>query len=149
MCKLIIFMSKLPSYNYTLECTYKETEKKYSNDADTDVDSDDVAFLCEEIYRFEFLKCFHLDEFDDDIINSHVKVLCEFCSKDQQFKAILDLVSAHMKEPDLEICFMQLFSYHFLHLTQACIKQLYVCKQLGETEQQELMQAYNRLYELV
>ena len=141
-------MSKLPSYNYTLECTYKETEKKYSNDADTDVDSDDVAFLCEEIYRFEFLKCFHLDEFDDDIINSHVKVLCEFCSKDQQFKAILDLVSAHMKEPDLEICFMQLFSYHFLHLTQACIKQLYVCKQLGETVQQELMQAYNRLYEL-
>ena len=53
-------MSKLPQYNYALECTYKETEKKYSNDSDPDVDADDVAFLCEEIYRFEFLKCFHL-----------------------------------------------------------------------------------------
>jgi hypothetical protein len=145
---LIIFMSKLPPYNYIFECSYKETEKKYSNDADPDVDTDDVTFLCEEIYRFEFLKCFHLDEFDDDIINSHVKDLCATCSKDPRFKAILDLVSAHMKEPDLEICFMQLFSYHFLYLTQACIKQLYVCKQLGETCQQELIQAYNRFYDL-
>jgi hypothetical protein len=143
-------MSILPPYNYTFECTYKETEKKYLNDADNDpdVDADDVAFLCEEIYRFEFLKCFHLDEFEDDIINSYVKDLCATCSKDPRFKAIIDLVSAHMKEPDLEMCFMQLFSYHFLHLTQACIKQLYMCKQLGETVQQELIQAYNRLHEL-
>lgn len=147
MCKLIIFMSKLPPYNYTLVCTYKETETKYLND--TAVDPNDVVFLCEEIYRFEFLKCFHLDEFEDDIINLYVKDLCATCSKDPRFKAILDLVSAHMKEPDLEMCFMQLFSHHFLHLTQACIKQLYVCKQLGENAQQELMQAYNRLYELV
>ncbi len=143
-------MTNLPPYNYTLECTYKETEKRYSNnvDADPDVDSDDVAFLCEEIYRFEFLKCFHLDEFEDDIINSHVKDLCATCSKDERFKAILELVSAHMKEEDLEICFMQLFSYHFLYLTQACIKQLYVCKQLGEICQQELIQAYKCLYDL-
>jgi len=145
---LIIFMSNLPPYNYTFECTYKETEKKYSNNADADVDIDDVAFLCEEIYRFEFLKCFHLDEFEDDIINLYVKELCATCSKDPRFKAILDLVSAHMKEPDLEMCFMQLFSYHFLYLTQACIKQLHTCKQLGEIAQQELIQAYNRLYEL-
>jgi hypothetical protein len=140
-------MSNLPPYNYTLECSYKETEKKYSNDAT--VDPDDVAFLCEEIYRFEFLKCFHLDEFEDDIINSYVKDLCATCSKDPRFKAILDLVSAHMKEPDLEMCFMQLFSYHFLHLTQSCIKQLYTYKQLGEITQQQLIQAYKCLYELV
>lgn len=139
-------MSILPLYNYTFDCTYKETEIKYFNDST--VDTDDVAFLCEEIYRFEFLKCFHLDEFDDKVINSHVKVLCATCLKDNRFKAILDLVSAHMKEPDLEICFMQLFSYHFLYLTQACIKQLYACKQLGETTQQDLIVEYNRMYNL-
>ena len=139
-------MSKLPQYNYTFICTYKETEIKYLNDVT--VDKDDVLFLCEEIYRFEFLKCFHLDDFDDDVINLCVKDLCATCSKDERFKAIIDLVSAHMKEPDLEICFMQLFSYNFLHLTQACINQLYACKQLGEMTQQQLMDAYNSLYDL-
>ena len=141
-------MSKLPEYNYTFECTYKDIELKYLNDAVADVDADDVTFLCEEIYRFEFLKCFHLDEFEDNIINLYVKDLCAICSKDGRFKAIIDLVSAHMDEPDLEICFMQLFSYNFLYLTQACIKQLYACKQLGESAQQDLMQAYKRLYNL-
>ncbi len=135
-------MSKLPEYNYNFECSYKNIELKYLNDAT--VDGDDVVFLCEEIYRFEFLKCFHLDEFEDDIINLYIKDLCATCSKDLRFKAILDLVSVHMNEPDLEICFMQLFSYPYLHLTQACINQLYSCKHLGEATQQCLIDAYNR-----
>jgi hypothetical protein len=135
-------MSNLPQYNYTFECTYKAIEQKYFNDAT--VDADDVLFLCEEIYRFEFLKCFNLDEFDDNVINSLVKTLCADCYKDVRFKAIIDLVSAHMNEPDLEMCFMQLFSYPYLHITQSCIKQLYTCKQLGETTQQCLIDAYNR-----
>ena len=139
-------MSAPISYNYTFECTYKDAENKYINDKE--VDADDVLFLCEEIYRFEFLKCFNLDEFDDNIINALVKKLCADCCKDDNFKTIIDLVSVHMKEPDLEICFMQLFSYNFLHLTQACINQLYACKQLGEMTQQQLMDAYNSLYDL-
>jgi hypothetical protein len=136
-------MSTPVSYNYTFDCTYKDIENKYFNDNKVEVD--DVLFLCEEIYRFEFLKCFNVDEFDDNVVNSLVKKLCADCCKDLRFKAIIDLVSEHMQEQDLEICFMQLFSYPYLHLTQSCIKQLYTCKQLGEVTQQCLIDAYNRV----
>lgn len=143
-------MSTPVTYNYTFECSYKDIENKYFND--TEVEKDDVLFLCEEIYRFEFLKCFNLDDFDDNIINSLVKKLYTDCYKDERFKVIIHLVSEHMQEQDLEICFMQLFSYPFLHLTQMCIKQLYTCKQLGETTQRCLIYEYNRvncIYNLV
>ena len=130
-------------YNYNFECTYKDVEKKYLGkvltkktdaqptdttkvcDGDNDDEcEDDIYFMCEEIYRIEFLKCFNLVEFNDDIINAHVKELFELCKDNITFKHVINLVKTKLKEEDIEICFMQLFAYDLFFYTHNCIKQI-------------------------
>ena len=104
------------SYNYNFVCSYKDIEiNQLQTIDDTDEDAkDDVYFISEEIYRHEFLMCFHLVEYDSKVVNSTVNALYTQCYKDPNFELILDFISEHMQEPDIEICFMQLFSYHYL-----------------------------------
>ena len=132
------------SYNYNFVCSYKDIEiNQLQTIDDTDEDAkDDVYFISEEIYRHEFLMCFHLVEYDSKVVNSTVNALYTQCYKDPNFKLILDFISEHMQEPDIEMCFMQLFSYHYLYLTQQCIRQLEHTQQLCATLRNQLLTAY-------
>ena len=138
------------SYNYSFVCNYKNIElTQLQKIEDTDEDlKDDVYFLCEEIYRREFLSCFHLLEYDDHVINTTVNALYTKCYQDPNFKIVLDFISEHMQEPDIEMCFMQLFSYHYLYLTHSCIRQLEHTKALDEPLRNQLLDAYKTINHL-
>ena len=153
-------------YNYNFECTYKDIEKKYleelltkntdeqptdttkvcdGDDNNDDECEDDIYFMCEEIYRIEFLKCFNLDDFNDDIINAHVKELFELCKEDIIFKPVINLVKNHLKEEDLELCFMQLFAYDLFFYTHNCIKQIKNDMEIDKKVLQKLQNNINYL----
>ena len=117
----------MSSYNYDFVCTYKDVEEKCIYDlhnlekkeekvlngepSDSDEDEENIYFLCEEIYRIEFIKCFNLEDFDDDIINAQVKNLFDLCKGNEEFSKIIQLVKEKTGDEDIEICFMQLFSF--------------------------------------
>ena len=151
-------------YNYNFECTYKDVEKKYLGkvltkktdaqptdttkvcDGDNDDEcEDDIYFMCEEIYRIEFLKCFNLVEFNDDIINAHVKELFELCKDNITFKHVINLVKTKLKEEDIEICFMQLFAYDLFFYTHNCIKQIKNDMEIDKKVLQKLQNNINYL----
>jgi hypothetical protein len=146
-----------PSYNYDFVCSYKDIETSLlqkveeankPDKEDKEEDTEQVYFVCEEIYRHEFLMCFHLVEYDCDVINSTVTELYIKCYKDPNFKLVLDFISEHMQEPDIEMCFMQLFSYHYLYVTQQCIRQLKHTQQLCDTLRNQLLNAYKTIHHL-
>lgn len=117
-------------YNCDFSCTYKDIENKYiteaiarSKDAESDDDLEDTYFLCEEIYRIEMLKCFFLEEFEEDTINAKMKKLFCVCSNYPPLMEIIDVAKKCVLMEDPEMAFMFLFSYDFLYLTHPCIKQ--------------------------
>jgi hypothetical protein len=140
----------MSSYNYDFVCTYKDVEEKCIYDlhhpekkeenlvktldkaieengepSDSDEDEENIYFLCEEIYRIEFIKCFNLEDFDDNIINAQVKNLFDLCKGHEEFSRIIELVKNKTGYEDLEICFMQLFSYELFYLTHDCIGKIH------------------------
>jgi hypothetical protein len=139
------------SYNYNFVCSYKDIElnQLQTIDETNEDDKEDVYFICEEIYRHEFLICFHLAEYNSKVINTTVNALYTQCYQDPNFKLVLDFISEHMQEPDREMCFMQLFSYHYLYLTQQCIRQLEHTQQLCDTLRNQLLTAYKVINHLI
>lgn len=120
--------------NIEFECIYKETELNHiaelpKNEGGTvDAgDEEDVLFLCEEVYREEFLKFFGVSYFDDAVINKQVAMLFLMCNNHERFSRILRTIQGKccIFEEDPEQAFMQLFSYQFFHLMHSCVKQLF------------------------
>jgi len=126
-------MSANPKMDTEFECTYKKVELKYiaelpkMSDGTVDVgDEEDILFLCEEVYREEFLKFFGISFFDEDVINRRVSELFKLCNANERFHRISSSIQEKycVFVEDPEHAFMQLFSYQFFHLTHECIKQL-------------------------
>jgi hypothetical protein len=116
--------------NLEFECVYKKTELKYlaelpQGPRDEEAE-EDILFLCEEVYREDFLKFFKTNTFDDALINGKVSKLLKLCQENERFIKIFSLLSAKISifSEDIEQTFMQLFSYQFFYLTHDCIKQL-------------------------
>ena len=132
------------SFHLRFKCQYKEVEEKYLNkkraqntscccepdeastpDEELTIEDDDILFLCEEVYREDFLKFFRLADYDSNEVNNKTAELYKVCSKNKLFSLLIDDVRMHSCGlEDNECAFMQLFSYPFFHLTHECIKQL-------------------------
>jgi hypothetical protein len=120
--------------NVEFESIYKKVELKHlaelqrSEDGTVDAeDEEDVMYLCEEVYREEFLKFFRVHSFEESVINARVNELFKIVKKEEKFTEILRIfaVKHSIFNEDLEQAFMQLFAYQFFHLTHECIKQLF------------------------
>lgn len=142
------------SFHLQFKCQYKEVEEKYlcekrahespccfgeSKTGDPDessvpetmesaehtIEDDDILFLCEEVYREDFLKFFKLNHYDDAIINNKTYELYKVCSKNMLFALLIKNMKTHVGVLEDDVCaFMQLFAYPFFYLTHECIKQL-------------------------
>ena len=134
------------SFNLRFKCQYKEVEEKYlrrkretssscccesktgepdeasmpenTGSEDLTIEDDDILFLCEEVYREDFLKFFKLENYDDAVVNNKTAELYKVCSKTMLFSLLIDDVKMHVASlEDNECAFMQLFSYPFFYLT--------------------------------
>jgi hypothetical protein len=141
------------SFHLRFKCQYKEVEDKYllkkraaearccfdeSKTDDPDeastpetmddsltLEDDDILFLCEEVYREDFLKFFKLEHYDDTIVNNKTSELYKVCSKNMLFSLLIHEVKTRGSALDDDECaFMQLFAYPFFYLTHECVKQL-------------------------
>ena len=121
--------------NIDFECIYKKVELKHLAELPKSVngtvdaeEEEDVMYLCEEVYREEFLRFFGVTSFEECIINTRVGELLKLVIVDPKFSEILKIISAKYAifKEDTELAFMQLFSYQFFYLTYDCIKQLFL-----------------------
>jgi len=142
------------SFHLQFTCQYKEVEDKYLckkradeahcclGESKTDepdeastpetmesdelaIEDDDILFLCEEVYREDFLKFFKLTHYDDAIINNKTSELYKMCSKNVLFALLIKNIKTYAGAlEDNECAFMQLFAYPFFYLTHECVKQL-------------------------
>jgi hypothetical protein len=69
------------------------------------------------------LKCFFLEEFEEDAINTKMKKLFCACSNYPPLMEIIEIAKKCVLMEDPEMAFMFLFSYDLLYLTHPCIKQ--------------------------
>lgn len=104
-------------YNTTIRILYKETEDKFTNDAE--VDSDDLQFMCQELYRHELLLVVGLDNVDFTELTKRIENVYPFVKDNVQ---IIELIKANYIEDDLTT-FVSLFSYDTFHLVHALICQ--------------------------
>ena len=120
--------------NVEFESIYKKVELKHlaelprlENGTVDAEDEEDIMYLCEEVYREEFLKFFGVASFEEDVINARVNELFKIVIKEEKFIEILTMFTNKYSifNQDLEQAFMQLFSYQFFYLTHECIKQLF------------------------
>jgi len=133
------------TFDLGFKCQYKEVEKKYlkkkqsATDATTSrckdepdefstpetIEDDDILFLCEEVYREDFLKFFKLENFEDEIVNKKTEKLFKACSRNALFSSLITKIKIQIgvSSADDECAFMQLFSYPFFNLTHECIKE--------------------------
>lgn len=159
-------------FDFDFDCTYKDVENKYINnnelsikkqdsleireqkeenklnepmELEDSIDLDDVAFLCEEIYRTEFLKFFKLTEYDDLKVNEMVHKLFCTCIADELFSKLIEALQTkiHAFSDDTECAFMQLFSYPLFHLTHGCIKQLILTGTITQSSYSSLEEEIN------
>jgi len=120
--------------NTEFECIYKKVELKHlaelrtTENGTVDMeDEEDILYLCEEVYREEFLKFFGVTFFEENIINMRVSKLFALVNEHVRFSKIIDNISSKscVFNEDPEQAFMQLFSYQFFYMTFDCIKQLF------------------------
>lgn len=140
-------------FNLRFKCQYKEVEEKYlrkkrenassccceskadepdeasapetERGGEPTVEDDDILFLCEEVYREDFLKFFKLEHYDDTIVNDKTTELYKICSRNMLFALLIDDIKMHVNTlEDNECAFMNLFAYPFFYLTHECVKQL-------------------------
>ena len=105
-------------YNTKIKCTYNTSDIFLDSDNITDLDK---SFVRDAIYRQEFLNIFHIQEYNDKLINQAFYNLYEIIKQNKQFKEIFHLCACHFRSIDEVFCLMILFSYDYMYLTHICI----------------------------
>lgn len=107
-------------YNKTVNVLYKETEDRYTNDSEVDVD--DLQFLCHELYKHELLAVFGLETqmIDFNELTRRIEEIYEFVKTNPK---IIELIEQNYIENDLTT-FLSLFSYDTFHVVHKLIVSL-------------------------
>ena len=95
-------------YNKKAKVLYKETEDKYVNDSE--VDPDDLQFMCQELYRHELLTVFQIENvgaIDFNELTNRIELLYPILKDNEK---VIELIQTNYIENELTT-FISLFSY--------------------------------------
>ena len=112
-------------YNTQFSCTYNQANESRQ----------------EAQYRMEFLRAFHLEEFDEQKINQEVSVLFEVMKNHPEFVACMQKSAATFFSEDLQTGLMGLFAYDFFHLAHPCMCDLLENREINEQKLNALLSA--------
>ena len=105
-------------YNKIAKVLYKETEDKYSNDSE--VDQDDLQFMCQELYRHELLTAFQIENIgaiDFNTLTNRIELLYPILKDNAK---VIELIQTNYIENELTT-FISLFSYDTFYIMHKLI----------------------------
>lgn len=112
-------------YNTRFSCTYNQANESSQEDQ----------------YRFEFLRAFNLEEFDEVIINKEVDALVESLKCSPILVECMKKSAATFFSEDLQIGIMGLFTFDFFHLAHPCICEFLENNTINEQKLNALLSA--------
>lgn len=112
-------------YNTKFSCTYNQVNESSQEDQ----------------YRIEFLRAFHLEEFNDDMVNKEVDVLFEAMKNHPMFVACMKKSAATFFSEDLHTGLMGLFAFDYFHLAHPCVCDLLENRAIDEQKINALLSA--------
>jgi hypothetical protein len=124
----------------TEKCTYHTAEVFLETDQITEEEKD---FIRNCIYRQELLNLFDLEEFDQQKIIEEIQLLYEEIKFDEDIQYILEKVEGTYLI-NREDCFLILFSFDYLHITQLCLCDYFTT---GKIEEEHLVSLLASIYE--
>lgn len=118
---------------YTPLSTNEDSDIDSDNDSDLNIDDINDSFTSKYLYENEILHAFHMNHFDEQMINLKIKELYDYIHNirvtNESANNLLDF-SSHVAS-DILSCsdehsgFILLFSYQFFHITHLCIIDLF------------------------
>jgi hypothetical protein len=115
----------------TIHYTPLSTNEDSDSDNDSDLNIDDIndLFTSKYLYENEILHAFHMNNFDEQIINLKIKELYDYIHNirvmNESANSLLDFTSRIASDilscSDEHSGFILLFSYQFFHITHLCI----------------------------
>ena len=112
-------------YNTQFSCTYNQVDESSQ----------------EEQYRIEFLRAFHLEEFDEQKVNQEVDALFDVVKDHLVFVVCMKKSAATFFSEDLQTGLMGLFAYDFFHLAHPCMCDVLENRAINEQNLNALLSA--------
>ena len=122
-------------YNTEVICTYHTDEVFLDTDNLQDYEKE---FVRNAIYRQELLNILHMEDYNETEMASKIHSLYEIIKTNVEFEEVIELVAIKYINTDLEVGLMILFSYDYMHLTHACLCELFNTGSISRTTIQNL-----------
>jgi len=112
-------------YNTQFSCTYNHVDETSQEDQ----------------YRVEFLRAFHLEEFDEQKVNREVDALFERLKSSPELTKCMTKSASTFFSEDLHTGLMGLFAYDFFHLAHPCVCDVLENREINEQKLNALLSA--------
>jgi len=112
-------------YNTKFSCTYNQVNESSQEDQ----------------YRIEFLRAFHLEEFNDEMVNKEVEALFERLKSSPELTKCMKKSAATFFSEDLHTGLMGLFAFDYFHLAHSCVCDLLENRAIDEQKINALLSA--------
>jgi hypothetical protein len=117
-------------YDTTIICTYNTTEVFLETD---NISVSEKEFVCNVIYRQEFLNIFEMEHYDEVEINKVIRYIYDKIKDYKEMRECIDkLASDYLTEHDGMFGLFVLFSFEYMYQTHICISEYLETNQISE-----------------
>jgi hypothetical protein len=113
------------SYNTKYVCSYNDSDVFLESELEV-LNEDEKQFVRDALYRRDLCNIFNIEDqcFDEKIINDIISNLYKSIEGEKFLKFCTEKVSNHFfNNVDLELGFIILFSFDYLHLLHPCVSE--------------------------
>jgi hypothetical protein len=117
-------------YDTTIICSYNTTEVFLETD---NISVSEKEFVCNVIYRQEFLNIFKIDHYDEAQIDKVIKYIYEKVKNHKEMRECIDKLAAdYLTEHDGDFGLYVLFSFDYMYQTHICISEYLETNKISE-----------------
>ena len=109
-------------YNTKYVCSYNDSDVFLESELEV-LNEDEKNFVRDALYRRDICNIFHIDDqnFNENTINDNISKLYKKINGEKFLESCIEKVSTIFISNDVELCFLILFSFEYLHLLHPCI----------------------------
>lgn len=112
------------SYNTKYVCSYNDSDVFLESESEI-LNDDEKQFVRDALYRRDLCNIFKIEDdlFDEKLVTTIISNLYKNMNGKRFLKSCITKVSSNFFSNDLELGFLILFSFDYLHLVHPCISE--------------------------
>lgn len=112
------------SYNTKYVCSYNDSDVFLESESEI-LNDDEKQFVKDALYRRDLCNIFKIEDdlFDEKLVTTIISNLYKNMNGKRFLKSCITKVSSNFFSNDLELGFLILFSFDYLHLVHPCISE--------------------------